>query len=560
MTNTQIILKSMVQQEFEENSSDYSDVESFFEFFSAKLVLRNYMISDEEIENGIKGSGNDGGCDSVYLFCNGILVKEDFVENTNIPMDSKLEYIIIQSKTSQSFSESVIMKWKTVSKNLLDLNNDVSSYVTRYNQDVREAFYMFRETYKMLVRKRIKLTFKYYYVSQGTEVHPNVKEQGEELKTEIISMFPSSSVSVLYYGAEKLVEINNEPVIRDYELRLADTPISLGENKDYVALISLKEYYNFITNNSNTLNQSIFEANIRDYQGNVVVNKEIESTLAENITDDFWWLNNGITILASDISPMSNKLLIISAPEIVNGLQTSTEIYNYFSANLHKLDLDNRHVLARVIVPNSETSRDAIILATNNQTTIPKASLRASDAIHWQIEFYFKEKGLYYDRRKNYYKNQGKKRTQIVSVSYLAQSLIAVLLQKPNYSRARPSTLLTNDEYYSELYSGDIEMSIYYKIIIWANRIRFYLRNCNDYDSTTQGDLLFYILYYAFATHINKAVIKVNDIKNINIDDLKDEQIIEYTEFVFLKYMNLGGTSKVAKSAAIIDVLMKEFE
>ena len=60
----------------------------------------------------------------------------------------------------------------------------------------------------------------------------------------------------------------------------------------------------------------------------------------------------------------------------------------------------------RVIVPGSEESRDKIILATNSQTNIPKSSLRATDAIHRQIELYLKQRNIFYDRRKNYYKSR----------------------------------------------------------------------------------------------------------------------------------------------------------
>lgn len=559
MTNVQIILKSLIEQEFKENNNDFSSQESFFEFFSAKLILKNIVISDEEIIQGIKGAGNDGGCDSIYLFCNGILVKEDFLENKNIPMDSKLDLIIIQSKTSTKFGEDAIMKWKTVSSNLLDFNNKVEDFSSRYNKDVRDSFQLFREIYTALIRKRIKLSFYYYYASEGVEIHPNVISQGSELECQVKSLFPQAKVFVDYFGADKLMNIISEPIIQDFELVLADTPISLGHNKDYVALVSLKEYYKFITNNDHELIQSIFESNIRDYQGNVTVNKEIQKTLNENKTDDFWWLNNGITILASNITPVTNKQLLVSEPEIVNGLQTSNEIYNYFSEHSESLDSDSRNVLLRLIVPNDESSRDGIILATNNQTTIPKSSLRASDSIHWQIEIYFKQRGLFYDRRKNFYKNSGKKISEIVSVSYLAQSLIAVLLQKPNYSRARPSTLLTDDEYYNFLYDGKIEISIYYTIIIWANRIKLYLKSCNKYDAVTQGDLLFYILYYSFAKSLSKSKITPDDIKTIDIEILSPEKIEEYTEHVNSIYQSNGGNAKTAKSSVIIDALISEF-
>ena len=74
MTNTQIILKNIIEQEYLDNKETYKSPEDYFEFFSAQSVLKNRSISDEEIEYGLKGSGNDGGCDSIYIFCNGILV------------------------------------------------------------------------------------------------------------------------------------------------------------------------------------------------------------------------------------------------------------------------------------------------------------------------------------------------------------------------------------------------------------------------------------------------------------------------------------------------------
>jgi len=451
------------------------------------------------------------------------------------------------------------MKWKTISSNLLDLNNTIDDFSSRYNSDVRSSFQLFRDIYTSSLRKRIKLSFKYIYVTEGIEIHPNVKQQGEELKKIVLTYFPVAHVDITYVGANDLLTIINTPTVQDYELALADTPISLGKNKDYVALVSLPEYFHFITNHTTSLNQSIFEANIRDYQGSVIVNKEIYDSLCSNLSDDFWWLNNGITILANNIVPVTNKSLIITDPEIVNGLQTSNEIFNYFSNTPNALATDSRHVLVRIIVPTNETSRDEIIRATNNQTTIPKSSLRASDGIHWQIEMYFKQKGLYYDRRKNHYKNLGKKSSEIISVSFLAQCLIAVLLAKPNYSRARPSTLLTNDEYYNPLYKGEIDIAVYYFIIVWANQIKTYLKKCGIYDITQQGDMLFYILYYSFAKELNSSTITASSIKSIEVESLSEEKIISYTEHVYNLYQAQGGTSKVAKGSSIIESLKNEF-
>ena len=87
---------------------------------------------------------------------------------------------------------------------------------------------------------------------------------------------------------------------------------------------------------------------------------------------------------------VNNRELQIVNPEIVNGLQTSMEIYNYFSENREALESEKRSILLRIIVPDNEESRDQIIFATKNQTNIPKATLRVTDPIHLQIEMYFK--------------------------------------------------------------------------------------------------------------------------------------------------------------------------
>ena len=75
-----------------------------------------------------------------------------------------------------------------------------------------------------------------------------------------------------------------------------------------------------------------------------------------------------------------------------------------------------RSVLIRIIVTEKAEERDRIIKATNFQTSIPPASLRATERLQRDIEEYFLHNGLYYDRRKNYYKNIGKPQDKIVSI------------------------------------------------------------------------------------------------------------------------------------------------
>src|SRR5713101_3934057 len=53
----------------------------FWEFFTAKELLRDYQLDPDDIQSGIVGQttqadGSDGGIDSMYLFVNGVPLRD----------------------------------------------------------------------------------------------------------------------------------------------------------------------------------------------------------------------------------------------------------------------------------------------------------------------------------------------------------------------------------------------------------------------------------------------------------------------------------------------------
>lgn len=551
--NAQILLESLIEQEFQ-NNDNYSSISDYFEFFSASQILKNQGLSDDEVDNGIVGKGLDGGCDSIYLFLNNLLITPDVVEHISAPKDSILEMIIIQSKKTTSFGENAVMKWKTISGNLLDLSKTTTDFMTRYNVDVLEAFTMFRDTYTRLITSRVKLKFKFYYATLASELHPNVIQQAEELKDTIKGLFPNAVVEVTFVDSDALFDMYNAVIENRVNLKFADIPISPNQ-KNYIALVDLKSYFNFIVNDEGDVKKSFFDSNVRDYQGKNNVNSSISETLHRADDNDFWWLNNGVTVLASEATLVNNRELQIVNPEIVNGLQTSMEIYNYFSENREALESEKRSILLRIIVPDNEESRDQIIFATNNQTNIPKATLRVTDPIHLQIEMYFKSRGLFYDRRKNYYKNQGRKPAEIVGVSFLAQCLITIFLKKPDYARARPSTLLNDEKTYNELYEKNNDLEVFYRVALLGKKIQRNVRSGSNYSSAEKSDILYYVLYAVIADVLGKKNITPADIKNLDIDSVTDTLIEDIRNRVYEIYKQHGENGRVAKSAEFIQYI-----
>lgn len=58
--------------------------------------------------------------------------------------------------------------------------------------------------------------------------------------------------------------------------------------KDFVVLVQLADYYNFITDNEHQLKRYFFEENVRDYLGNNRTNTDIMNTLEAQDEIDFW--------------------------------------------------------------------------------------------------------------------------------------------------------------------------------------------------------------------------------------------------------------------------------
>ena len=150
--------------------------------------------------------------------------------------------------------------------------------------------------------------------------------------------------------------------------------------------------------------------------------------------------------------------------QIVNGRQTSYTTHQALSAVGKDDPVFDRTLLVRILQTADPATRDRVIRATNRQTSIPEASLRATDDTQRRIEAFFASNDLYYDRRKNYYRNNSKPMDRIIGIPLLAQTIMAVGLGRPDDSRARPSSLLKSDRDYQTMFSSDIPLHIY----LWA--------------------------------------------------------------------------------------------
>jgi len=549
--NDQIILDQALEQQRAKRAPSTTKA-NFFEMYVVEQILKDYDLSDDEIESGLVGSGGDGGIDGIYIFANGEIIREDF-DPSSLKKNASLEIVIIQSKLSPTFDEDTINRFVSSTTDLFDLSKPVDGFKSVYNEGVRSAISNFRNVYSELAARFPSLKFRYIYATRGdsSAVHTNVSRKVTNLEKIVLSLFSSASFEFSFIGASVLLSLARRQPVTTFELNVSE---SISAQGGYIALVKLKDFYRFISDDRAHLRKNLFEANVRDYQGTTQVNDEIQKTLKAKGNEDFWWLNNGVTIIAGR-AVQSGKTLTIEDPQLVNGLQTSTEIFNYFrSANTAEED---RSVMVRVVVPQKSESNDKIIKATNSQTNIPPASLRATDKVHRDIEEFLQPFGLYYDRRKNRHKNDGRPVEQIVSIPLMAQSIMSTLMQRPNDARARPSSLISKDDDYNQIFDSSHPVELFRNAATLIKAAQSKLRSRDDLLPKDRNNLLFYVAMLAACLATKKPVPDVKDLAAISTADITDEIIERSIEEVKKIYDGLGGTDQVAKGTIFVTELKK---
>ena len=102
---------------------------------------------------------------------------------------------------------------------------------------------------------------------------------------------------------------------------------SIGKvQASYLGFLPASEFLRLITDDDDNIIKSIFIDNVRDFQGNNPVNKDIASTIDDGLLDQFVLRNNGVIIVARDLSVTAHSFTVRDY-QIVNGCQTSHVLY-----------------------------------------------------------------------------------------------------------------------------------------------------------------------------------------------------------------------------------------
>ena len=558
MSNDLKLLDNFISQNRAEVASNM-EPDEYFEFLLAEQITKDFDLTNDQINDGIMGGGNDGGIDAIYVFVNGLLMEED-TEAPAITDGINIHVIIAQAKNTVGYREDVVNRFDSFSEDAFDLEVELSTLSSVYKQDLLEAVKRLRELWsETYVRHNPKLTVDFYYGSRArTRPNENIQRKAKKLEKKVSVLFSDADCNVLFLGASELRTLVNKRPKSSFDLTLAEPPIQENNSKSLVALVKLVDFFQFMIDDRRELAHHIFESNVRDYQGDYnTVNEQIRATLQDPQGEDFWWLNNGVTIVATKLSLSSKLQILIENPQIVNGLQTSKEIYDYFSTRDKDPDFDlsneSRNLLVCVIVTELDNIRDNIIRATNHQTPIPPESLKSTEKIHRDIEQHLKDEGIYYDRRKNHWKLQRKPISQILTIKKLAQAVQSIVWYDPRTAKSNPSLIFRdgNRDQYEKVFTTDYPIELYEFCAGLMLRVETILRSDlvpTDLNKRAVGQIKFHTL-----THVVIRLTRIPEpapyeIAKLRCREIDDSFIAESALSVLGLFQQMDATNTVSKS------------
>lgn len=432
-TITQSFLKEFVESK---NYLNYDKSIQFEHFVNYCIVNKEYdsiSFDEKQISTGISTQGIDG----IGIIVNNKLCSstEEIQNLIDLNRTLTVTFIFIQSKTSTKFEGTQIdnlFRWTKVffqGSGDLFVTEEMRNFIEMKN-------FIFTNSKYMKDRNPI---CNLYFCSTGTwsddpnllQVIDSNKKELENLSLfETVHFFPCDAkiIQKLYRKTKEPVEANIK-----FEKKVTIPTIPLIKVA-YSGMLPFSEFRNIIIDESDNI-KSVFEDNIRDYleQENNPVNSDISNTLKNGDLDSFCILNNGVTIVAEELTGAGDNITLINY-QIVNGCQTSNVLYE----NRHLPGIEKMHIPIKIIVTDNNEIKSQITRATNNQTAVNAVDLEALSEFQKNLEFYFKalpknENKLYFERRTNQYKGDDDvPLNRVVTRESLIKSLAAMFLNKPH--------------------------------------------------------------------------------------------------------------------------------
>ncbi|MCK1803613.1 AIPR family protein [Brevibacterium sp. R8603A2] len=324
---------------------------------AALTVAAHAMVSVEDACASVVDESSDQGIDAIGISA------------------ARREVYVVQTKTSSGGpSPTEVMKFAHGIRRLLDWDWDaLGPKARRRRGEIEEA----------LTDARVIAIFSYL----GTQ-GPN--EDASRLSTQLTQEVNS---------AGDILEFHYEGLRENYERRNIASGLSSPDSElTFDRWVTMSDYRSEImgivpgeqlATITDQFSERLFDKNIRAILRSTETNEVLDETL-RNSPSDFWYYNNGITIVANSIGcsrtnpRSSNETFSLKGLSVVNGAQTCGALSRALRSNL---PLDDVHVTVRVIstAGHPEDFEKQVTRYTNTQNQVSNREFVALDPYQQEL-------------------------------------------------------------------------------------------------------------------------------------------------------------------------------
>ncbi len=452
MTNEPIINARFKKFRDSYGLNNMSDGDAFERFANSAILTSHqpdaFTADSELLDKICVGGMGDNGIDGLAIKLNGILIKsiEEINDIISKFKTANIEFIFVQSKYKEKFEASELNTFIAGVRNFLNNKpaialNEKTSEFNKLKDHLMSDDVVYHWENNPTVRM--------YYVAMGKWRNiPQHIALGEQAVSDIKSLNIYENAELHFIDSEYLKNIldsneNNFTAFIDTIVTMELTKVDGVENS-CIALCTGEEFAKMLTTEEGVIRKSLFDDNVRDFQGENSVNSEILATI-KNEPSKFILLNNGITVVCEEFTT-KNRRLKITNPQIVNGCQTSHVLY---TARKKGINISQVPLSVKFISTKDQEISNDIVRGTNRQNIVMDEAFEATKKFHKDLEEFFNHinsefpEKIYYERRaKQYSHNPTIKQVQKINLRILTQFFSAMYLNKPHLSHRHESVLL----------------------------------------------------------------------------------------------------------------------
>ncbi|HJU14374.1 MAG TPA: AIPR family protein [Candidatus Nitrosotalea sp.] len=471
------------------------------------VLTRVFEATEDDATDAIIDGANDLGIDA-YL-------PVDFSED---------KIYLFQSKYGTSHSMEAIAKFKHDVQNLL-------------LKDVAKMRPEIAHLVTQIQKKNLKVECVY------------VTDQSvEEENYENVEIYDMDIIVQKLWDRIKKPAIGKKAAIRlESKLRYQNT---------LLGILKLRELTNFVTKNRDY----VFESNIRQWmQFKTTVNKGLRETLQET-PNKFFYYNNGITIVVNDFEELEDNSIVLHAPQIVNGAQTSNSVLDH-AKRTHNLE---GSITVTIIKAADELDQNNITKYRNSQNAVRGKDLVSLMDFHKSIKSQMESMGYFYEIQAGSFDSKTKSQQsefvgdhiynkylpdnhkKVIVAKDAIQAFVAGIEQRPTESYSSPAQFLPRGSKYDEVFNEKLKDD--FRLLLYPYLVKEYAKKSLSYGKkgghkTKRYATLFFVAVYFKILH-EKIISTKGDFKE-DISKLEpifksvklNQRILKLTDTVVTKFL-----------------------